>query len=174
MLMLMGARHRSTQGSPQERSLPREPIDDRSLAAEAWRPIAEFFFATVGERQRVLGEFGLTPNDARALMMLDETRGQTMRELAQAWACDASNATWIVDRLEERGLARREAVPSDRRVKSVVLTALGARTRERVRQHLFEPPSQLLELSRSDLIALREAASRLPVVEERLPSSRTG
>jgi DNA-binding MarR family transcriptional regulator len=77
--------------------------------------------------------------------------------------CDASNATWIVDRLEERGLAERTPSPTDRRVKLVVLTALGERTRERVMEAMFQPPRELLELSRRDLEALREAVVKLPV-----------
>ena len=63
-----------------------------------------------------------------------------MRELAQEWLCDASNATFIVDRLEERGLAERRSVPTDRRVKMVVLTARGNRMRGRVLERFFEPP----------------------------------
>jgi DNA-binding MarR family transcriptional regulator len=43
-----------------------------------------------------------------------------MSQLADEWLCDASNATWIVDRLEERGLAERETTPTDRRVKDAV------------------------------------------------------
>ena len=46
----------------------------------------------------------------------------SMRVLADEWTCDASNATFIVDRLEERGLAERRSVPEDRRLKLVVLT----------------------------------------------------
>jgi DNA-binding MarR family transcriptional regulator len=135
------------------------------LAAQAWRPLARFFFDTVRHRQRVLGSEGLTPNDIRALMVLDPSRGRTMGELADAWSCDASNATFIVDRLEERALAERRSVPSDRRVKLVVLTEQGAEIRGRVLERFFEPPPELLELSRADLEALREAAARLPVVE---------
>lgn len=52
--------------------------------------------------------------------MLDRTHGRSMSQLADEWLCDASNATWIVDRLEERGLAERETTPTDRRVKDAV------------------------------------------------------
>ena len=45
-----------------------------------------------------------------------------MSELANALFCDNSNVTGIVDRLEERGLVRREAAEGDRRVKLLVLT----------------------------------------------------
>jgi DNA-binding MarR family transcriptional regulator len=109
------------------------------LASEAWRPLARF--------------------------VLDRSEGRTMSDLAEAWGCDASNATFIVDRLEERELAERRTVETDRRVKLVILTAPGAAVRGRVLQRFFEPPPELLELSREDLEALREAAARLPVAE---------
>ena len=137
----------------------------QELAAEAWRPLARFFFDTVRHRQKVMSSEGLTPNDIRALMALDPSEGRTMRELADSWTCDASNATFIVDRLEERALAERRTVATDRRVKLVVLTARGAEIRGRILQRFFEPPPELLELSRADLEALREAAARLPVTD---------
>ena len=135
------------------------------LAAEAWRPLARFFFDTVRHRQKVMSSEGLTPNDVRALMALAPSEGRTMSDLAEAWSCDASNATFIVDRLEERALAERRTVATDRRVKLVVLTARGAAIRGRILQRFFEPPPELLELSRADLEALREAAGRLPVTD---------
>ncbi len=45
------------------------------------------------------------------------------RSLVDEWKCDASNATWIVDRLENFDLAERRNVPRDRRVELVILTA---------------------------------------------------
>src|SRR4249920_898241 len=133
----------------------------RTLAAEAWKPLARFFFETAKHRQRVFADRGLTPNDARALFALDRARGRSMSELADEWMCDASNATWIVDRLEERGLAERRTIPTDRRVKLVVLTATGDRTRREMIRTLYEPPPELLELDRKDLEALRDAVARL-------------
>jgi DNA-binding MarR family transcriptional regulator len=135
----------------------------KALATEAWEPFARFFFETVKHRQRVFADRGLTPNDARALFVLDDTRGRSMSELADEWLCDASNATWIVDRLEERGLAERRTMPTDRRVKLVVLTPKGSRTREEMFRKLYEPPPELLELDREDLEALRDAVSKLPL-----------
>jgi DNA-binding MarR family transcriptional regulator len=134
----------------------------QDLAGEAWRPLARFFFDTVRHRQRVLVREGLTPNDARAFMALDRSEGKTMRVLADEWTCDASNATFIVDRLEERGLAERRSVPEDRRLKLVVLTRLGEETKQRVLAHFFKPPPELLQLSREDLEALRDAVAKLP------------
>jgi DNA-binding MarR family transcriptional regulator len=138
-------------------------LSKRTLATEAWKPLARFFFETGKNRQRVFAAQGLTPNDARALFVLDGAEGRSMRELADEWLCDASNATWIVDRLEERGLAQRRTTPADRRVKLVVLTPKGERTRERMVRTLFEPPPELLELEREDLEALRDAVAKLPL-----------
>jgi len=132
-----------------------------AVAAEAWREIFDFIIATSSERNRYIGESGLTPNDARALTSLTEKSGRTMGSLAEEWKCDASTATWIVDRLEAKGLVKRGAHATDRRVKLVLLTSKGARTRAEQMQRAYHPPRALLELDLPDLVALRDAAAKL-------------
>jgi len=132
-----------------------------ALADEAWRNLFEFFISTRRERDPALAKHGLTPNDGKALFTLDAGNGKTMGALAGEWTCDASNATWIVDRLEKRGLAERRPSPGDRRVKMVVLTPLGVETREEVMAHFYKPPGALLELNRTDLEAFRDVARKL-------------
>lgn len=85
-----------------------------------------------------------------------------MRVLAREWGCDPSNATWLVDRLELQGLAARETVSADRRIKSVVLTPKGASLRKRLIKAFYTPPRELSELSRRDLESLRLASTKLP------------
>ena len=133
------------------------------LARRVWRRMFDFLIRTSPQRTASLGRRGLTPNDARALFALDRTRGRSMSDLADEWMCDASNATWIVDRLEERGLAERRTIPTDRRVKLVVLTAKGDRTRHEMIRTLYEPPPELLELDLEELEALRDAVAKLPL-----------
>lgn len=88
----------------------------------------------VAERARsdfadVVGDLGLTPQQARAVLWLE--RPAAMRSLATHLACDASNVTGIADRLEELGLLER--IPGqDRRVKLLRLTGRGAALREDV------------------------------------------
>ncbi|HEX5369710.1 MAG TPA: MarR family transcriptional regulator [Dehalococcoidia bacterium] len=130
--------------------------DRQALAADVWRRLFGFFMSTRHQRDTTLERLRLTPNDARAFYSLSEAQGRTMRSLAEEWGCDASNATWIVDRLEKRGFAERQT-PKDRRVKLVVLTALGAKTRSNLLQSLTEPPPQLLSLSDAQLKALSKA-----------------
>jgi DNA-binding MarR family transcriptional regulator len=145
----------------------------KELAAEAWRPLVEFFFKTAKHRSRVLGRYGLTPGDARALASLEAGEGRPMGTLAEEWACDASNATWMVDRLEERGLAERRSSPTDRRVKLVVLTALGRKTRAAIMEGMYEPPPELLRMDQADLAALREALARLPSLDGEAAPARS-
>ena len=73
-----------------------------------------------------------------------------MSELAQALFCDNSNVTGIVDRLEERGLVRREPAEGDRRVKLLVLTKEGERVRVEITKRMAEPPPPIASLSEKD------------------------
>lgn len=151
----MGSGRRNSQSAKEQ--------SKADLAAEAWRPIISFVAETGPRRSRVFSELGLTPNDGRTLGSLDRVAGRTMRALAAEWGCDASTATWAVDRLEGKGLAERRADPHDRRLKLVVLTERGAAVRDELRRRSQEPPTELLQLRRSELVALRDAASKLPV-----------
>jgi DNA-binding MarR family transcriptional regulator len=133
-----------------------------AVAAEAWRAIFDFIVATAGQRSRAIGEMGLTPNDSRALASLDLHRGRTMGSLAEEWKSDASTVTWIVDRLEARGLVQRKPHPTDRRARLVVLTPAGARLKRKNMKRMYIPPPALLKLEMQELVVLRDAAKKLP------------
>src|SRR5262249_58717942 len=87
--------------------------------------------------------------------------GRRMRSLAEAWQCDPSNTTWIVDRLEKLGLAERRAVAEDRRIKHVVLTAQGARTRAELMDEFHSPPPEVAGLARADLECLQRVLAKM-------------
>src|SRR6266851_7967161 len=133
-----------------------------ALARRIWQLMFEFLMRTAPDRGRSLGRRGLTPNDSRALASLNPQEGRTMRSLADEWECDASNATWIVDRLERFGLAERRTVPHDRRVKLVVLTARGVETKAELMEEFLTPPAELLEMDQRDLETLQRALEKFP------------
>jgi DNA-binding MarR family transcriptional regulator len=135
--------------------------DKHALAARAWRGLFDFFIGTRAQRDKALERLDLTPNDARALASLDAREGKTMRTLADEWGTDASNVTWVVDRLEEHGLAKRHSVPGDRRAKWVVLTPRGAKTKSELDRALHEPPPELLALESDDLATLARIFERV-------------
>jgi DNA-binding MarR family transcriptional regulator len=142
----------------------RSRIGKRALAAEVWRLMADFAYVNFQQshQAQLMRELGLTPAHFRALSILDPQEPRPMRAMADGLACDASMATWLVDRLEERGFVERRTPPKDRRVKTVVLTPLGIRTRERLREAFYDPPAQLMDLDVRSLEAVSAALRKLP------------
>src|ERR1700686_3341939 len=67
------------------------------------------------------GPRGPAPARARVLHLMNAGRPIPRGELAETLACDASNVTGLVDRLESRGLGGRRASARDRRGKGRVL-----------------------------------------------------
>ena len=136
----------------------------RALAGDVWRLMARFAFSQVqrGGQFELLREQGLTPGHLKALAILDADEPRPMGAMADGLRCDASQVTWLVDRLEERGFVERRAMATDRRVKTVALTADGVAFRARLLEHLYEPPEALLSLDAASLETLREHLERLP------------
>ncbi|WP_280205893.1 MarR family winged helix-turn-helix transcriptional regulator [Nocardia cyriacigeorgica] len=74
----------------------------------------------------------LTASQGKTLTVL--RRGPVaMRALAETLACDASNVTGIINRLEKRGLVRREPSALDRRVTNLVITPEGEQVTDAIR-----------------------------------------
>src|SRR6266540_12501 len=127
--------------------------------SEAW---SLMHWMMVTNKQRLFAmaqEFDLAPQQMIALRMLG-AGPRKMSELANALFCDNSNVTGIVDRLEERGLVRREAAEGDRRVKLLVLTKDGEKMRAEITKRMAEPPPPIASLSEKDQRALRDILQR--------------
>jgi DNA-binding MarR family transcriptional regulator len=82
-----------------------------------------------------LAPYSLSLKHNWALHALDEP--MSMSALADRLGIDASYVTTIADQLEERGLIERRPHPTDRRVKSLALTAEGRRLREKLADELW-------------------------------------
>jgi MarR family transcriptional regulator, organic hydroperoxide resistance regulator len=78
----------------------------------------------------------------------------TMSELGKQMHCDRSFVTMIADTLEERGLARREPNPDDRRLKNLVLTPEGLELKRRLECTLLAqmPWSRALDVSERECL----------------------
>ena len=155
---------------------PRRPRQE-TLAAEAWRLLLDYFLGNSERFDRIATSAGLTVSHAKALIALDADCPKPMRALAEEWRCDASNVTWLVDRLEALGLVARTPSQSDRRVKTVVLTPDGVRTRARLLEEVYQPPGEFSALGRARLEALTDALQALAAARSsgggaRRPSTR--
>jgi MarR family transcriptional regulator, organic hydroperoxide resistance regulator len=84
--------------------------------------------------RRAAEKLGLTETQAVALRELAEPT--TLRVLAKRMCCEASNITFVADRLEAMGLLDRRPHPTDRRAKELHLTADGVAVRKKLLRHL--------------------------------------
>src|SRR5215212_7720866 len=126
---------------------------------------AQKLFFEIGMVQRAkagiaLNALGLGFAQAHALRMLDPEEAMPMSALAERLFCDASNVTGIADRLEARGLVRRQSAEGDRRVKALTLTPAGSKLREQVMELMSQPPDAIAALSEADQRALRDILAR--------------
>jgi DNA-binding MarR family transcriptional regulator len=143
-----------TQSTSPARPAPTSP------AEEAWALLRNMLFA---ERRRFFGaasEFDLHPAQAGALMALEGDTGVPMHEIASHLACDNSNVTGIVDRLEARGLVTRRTSERDRRVKHIVPTPLGLEVRDALRERMATVPAGIESLPVKDQRLLGELLRR--------------
>jgi MarR family transcriptional regulator, organic hydroperoxide resistance regulator len=149
-------------------------MDDemRKLAEQVWRIMFGFLVHTRPRRDAAMSRLGLTANELKALYSLEGERGRTMKELAAEWNCDASSATWTVDRLEANRLAERRPHPRDRRVRLVVLTSTGVAAREEMLRGMYDTPPELLELDMDELRVLYDLLAKLPIASDAFPGEQ--
>ena len=102
-------------------------------ACEAWELLLKFFFSQRADLPALAAEFDLSPAQCHVLHLIEPGKPLPMGRLAETLACDASNVTGLVDRLECRGLVKRQPSPADRRQKVLGLTPAGVRLRTVVR-----------------------------------------
>lgn len=80
----------------------------------------------------------ISPSQFNVLNLLSGTEaGFTQIELSRHLIMHRSNVTGLVDRLEERGLVRREASATDRRTWCVVLTQDGTKLIQEILPHYY-------------------------------------
>jgi len=117
-------------------------------ACDAWQLLTQLFFAHRANLPTLAAELQLSPAQCHVLHLLEPGRPIPMGQLAETLACDASNVTGLVDRLESRGLVRRRASAEDRRVKVLDLTPKGSRLRalllDRMTAPLYRPIRRIL------------------------------
>lgn len=107
-----------------------EPQTDR----EVCKLVHQFARGLAVHARRVADQLGLTAPQVVALRELSEPI--TARDLAVRMACEPSNITFVLDRLEQDGLVERRPHPTDRRAKQIELTTEGLRRRDEVLEHM--------------------------------------
>jgi DNA-binding MarR family transcriptional regulator len=136
---------------------------------EAWRLLQELLMnGEMQARMRNACELiGGPPSIVKTLFHLAPGEPVAMRELAEHFGCDASYITELVDGLEEQGMAVRQPHPTDRRVRTVVLTDRGAEARETVQQVMWAPPKVFAALTAAEQRELRDLVRKLVDADQR-------
>jgi DNA-binding MarR family transcriptional regulator len=130
-------------------------------ACDAWQLLTQLFFAHRANLPTLAAELQLSPAQCHVLHLIEPGRPIPMGQLAETLACDASNVTGLVDRIESRGLVRRRASEGDRRVKVLELTPTGARLRTLLLDRMTAPPATLRRLSVAEQRSLVRILARL-------------
>jgi MarR family transcriptional regulator, organic hydroperoxide resistance regulator len=123
------------------------------------------------ERMTALGvRMKLSPGVIKTLMRLAKADGVSMGDMARGIGCDPSYITALVDDLDERGLARREPAPYDRRVKIIVLTDAGRALATEIDAVLSVPPAGFGALTPSELTQLRDLLDKVLTAGDEAPA----
>ncbi len=119
------------------------------------------------ERMAALGvRMKLSPGVIKTLVRLGKADGVSMGDMARGIGVDPSYITALVDDLDERGLARREQAPDDRRVKIIVLTDAGRALAAEIEGVLSVPPTAFGALSHAELRQLRDLLDKVLAVQD--------
>lgn len=125
--------------------------DDRNmldmLPGYALRRAANAMMADLGER---LSPLGLRVSDITVMKLVDERKGATSSQISRALDINRTNMVPVLKRLEEAGLARREAING--KSQAIVLTSKG--------QSTLAKAWQVIEQLEGDLIARIPAQHR--------------
>lgn len=103
-----------------------------NLDQEIFDAMTEFVTQIMQCGERLAERFDVPVSCMKAIRRLDAA--VTMKDLGQRLHCDPSFVTMIADALEQRGLAKREANPADRRIKNLVLTPHGIEVKATLEQ----------------------------------------
>ena len=143
-------------------------LHSKAAAKEAFLPVirelVRAYQALYNYSALHVRELGLTPSQFDVISTLGNTPGMSMNKLGEKTLITKGTLTGIIDRLEQKGLVRREVPEENRRSFTIVLTLEGEKVFEEVfpahiayLKQRFEDlnPQELLEIQ-SMLKALRE------------------
>src|SRR3954453_9157987 len=153
----------STQKAAPKGSAANDPLDH--IVAGIHDMIAGFRCAGTGR----LVKAGVSMTHMHVIWLLQHHGHVSMSRLAEQLDVSFSNATGIIDRMEERGLVERVRVPDDRRVVLVRIAARGVEALEEMEAVKRDRLQSILgHLDKPRLLRVAEALEdlRTAVVDE--------
>ncbi len=123
---------------------------DRSVTI--WRRLQKVNQIIQRRLQRDFCEKGITTAQFELLAALRKHKALSMKRISEILTVTGGNVTGLIDRLEKKGLAKRQRSKKDRRVINVTITPEGDRVYDQVIDEFEENLFNILsELSNGDL-----------------------
>lgn len=114
-------------------------------------------------------QFALTPNLTRILFILKFQDKLSLSELSDRMVMSRSNCSRAVDNLEKEKYVKRESDPEDKRKTLLILTEAGEEVVENLNRKIREEiKSHMSDLSREDIMTLKEASEQIHEVLSKL------
>jgi MarR family 2-MHQ and catechol resistance regulon transcriptional repressor len=107
-----------------------DPAHDRAL--KLWVVLARAYAAVEAQLAADIGQHDLTVTEFGILEALHHKGPLLLGEIQKKVLVTSGGITYLVDRLETKGLVRRENCPTDRRARYAVLTPAGSRLIARI------------------------------------------
>jgi MarR family 2-MHQ and catechol resistance regulon transcriptional repressor len=149
-------------GNSQDSTLSPAEAAAREGFMPAMRELVRTYQAFTQYSDAHIRKLGLTPSQFDVIATLGRTAGMSMGELAEKTLVTKGTLTGIVDRLEKKGLVRREVPEGNRRSFTVLLTSAGKATFERVfPEHVLYIKQRFEQLDPRELEMLRLLLSKL-------------
>ena len=129
-----GAARKSAPRAPAARtSQPAAPVGLGHLDHVLGYVLRRAQIAVFNDFRRTFGEFDIRPTQYAVMSIISENPGLKQGDVSAALGIKRTNFVAVLDELERRGLARRQAVPDDRRSRALYLTDEGAALFARIR-----------------------------------------
>jgi DNA-binding MarR family transcriptional regulator len=113
----------------------------RRIAAPLVRRLEQVCLSMVAE---ALENSGLVQLEYALLVFIDDLPGISQHTLSDALGIDRNNVSLLVDKLEERGLLKREVSGADRRARQLTITPAGAKLWRRYRDRIKQANERIL------------------------------
>lgn len=130
---------------------------------EAWALLADIFMSDENHSRfhAACEAIEVGPPALKLLLGMEPGVGTPMRAFAEKLRCDASWVTSLVDDLEAHGYVERRILPTDRRVRAIVITKGGLAAQAKAKRVLQKAPASMEALSMGEQRTLRDLLVKL-------------
>ncbi|MBD2328468.1 MarR family transcriptional regulator [Alkalinema sp. FACHB-956] len=162
-------------GSPSTLGIPVEQNGKKPTFIVTLRELVRTYQAFCAVDEPHIRSLGLTSPQFDVICTLGNTEGMMMHELAARTLVTKGTLTGIVDRLEAKGLVRREVPPNNRRCFIVKLTPEGNAVFERVfPEHMLFLKERFDQLNESELLGINSSLQKLRSIFQPIEEAEQG